>query len=216
MARAAWANFRLVGEGSCFFSFPLLTTTLPCHITNVTGFFEGFAFARWCSRLYWYNLKLKFVLTSVVVELVVISVLATFFPLVQSSSVSMTWNSHWWSLFFLTEMIWFCLYASWITVNDIKSRSQEKQSKVILKLQFALISRNKLFTYQALYFTLSLYTIFLLPLSLSLFFEKSYYVNISRWYHASWKTNFAGNQQKFDSRTTSALYMLNDQTRIQG
>ena len=152
---------------------------LPCHITSVTGFFEGFAFVRWCSRLYWYNLKLKFVLTSVVVELVVISVLATFFPLVQSSSVSMTWNSHWWSLFFLTEMIWFCLYASWITVNDIKSRSQEKQSKVILKLQFALIWRNKLFIYQALYFnTVSIYIF--LPSSLSLlFFEKGYYVNIS-------------------------------------
>ena len=78
----------------------------------------------------------------------------------------MTWNSHWWSLFFLTEMIWFCLYASWITVNDIKSRSQEKQSKVILKLQFALVWRNKLFIYQALYFnTVSIYIF--LPSSLS-------------------------------------------------
>ena len=84
----------------------------------------------------------------------------------------MTCNSHWWSLGIVTEMVWFCLYASWITVDDIKSRSQKKQKKVILKLQFALISRNKLFIYQALYFTLSLYTIFLLPLSLSVLREK--------------------------------------------
>ena len=64
-------------------------------------------------------------------------------------------------------MIWFCLYASWITVDDIKSRSQEKQKKVILKLQFALISRNKLFICQAFYFnTVSIYH-FLAVLSLS-------------------------------------------------
>ena len=31
--------------------------------------------------------------------------------------------------FSLTEMIWFCIYSSWITVDDIKSRSQEKHVK---------------------------------------------------------------------------------------
>ena len=35
-------------------------------------------------------------------------------------------------------------------------------------------------------------------------------VKFSLQYHAPMKVIFAGNQQKFDSRTTSALYILND------
>ena len=42
--------------------------------------------------------------------------------------------------FALTEMIWFCLYSSWITVDDIKSRGrgQEKHVKLSSKLNSPL------------------------------------------------------------------------------
>ena len=45
--------------------------------------------------------------------------------------------------FSLTEMIWFHLNSSWNTVDEIKSRSQEKHVK--LSSKFTLISRNELF-----------------------------------------------------------------------
>ena len=49
--------------------------------------------------------------------------------------------------FSLTEMIWFCLYSSWNTVDDIKSRSQEKHVKLCSKLN-SLLSHKKSSLYQ--------------------------------------------------------------------
>ena len=45
---------------------------------------------------------------------------------------------------------------------------------------------------------------------LSSVFHKKLLVNFSRQYHAPMKIIYSDNQQKFDSRTTSAPYILND------
>ena len=60
-----------------------------CH----TGFLEGCVLVM-ASTLP-IEIALEHLLTTVRVEVVVISALETFFPLVQSSPMLMTWNSHW-------------------------------------------------------------------------------------------------------------------------
>ena len=48
--------------------------------------------------------------------------------------------------FSLTEIIWFCLYSSWIRVDDIKYRSQEKHVKLYSKFNSPLYQeRSSLF-----------------------------------------------------------------------
>ena len=46
--------------------------------------------------------------------------------------------------------------------------------------------------------------------TLSSVLQEKLLLKFSRQYHAPTKITFADNQQKFDSRTTSALYILND------
>ena len=109
--------------------------------------------------------------------------------------------------FSLTEMIWFRLHSSWITVDDIKFRSQAKHVQLSSKL-YSLLSHEISSLFQrSLYYIqagkLSLRTV------LSCFSRKVTSKNL-RQYHASWKVISADNQQKFDSSTNSALYMLND------
>ena len=70
-------------------------------------------------------------MTTVVVEVVVIAVLAAFFPLIGLNrfiliSLGIVTNE----TFSLTEMTWFRLYSSSITVDDIKSKSQDKHVKL--------------------------------------------------------------------------------------
>ena len=91
-----------------------------------------------------------------------------------------------------TEIIWFRLNSSLITVDSIKSRIQERT------LYFNAASSN---LKQASYLCVP---------SPPFCFSRKVTSKISRQYHASRKAIFADNQQKFDFRTTSALYMLND------
>ena len=57
--------------------------------------------------------------------------------------------------FSLTEMIWFHLNSSWITVDDIKSRSQEKHVKLsskfhsILSHEMSSLFQSSLYHFQA-------------------------------------------------------------------
>ena len=46
--------------------------------------------------------------------------------------------------------------------------------------------------------------------TLSSFLKEKLLVKFSRQHHAPMEINFANNQHKFDSRTTSVLYILND------
>ena len=110
--------------------------------------------------------------------------------------------------FSLSEMIWFRLYSSWITIDEIKSRSQEKHVTLSSKF-YSLLSHERSSLFQwSLYLSFSTKQFITACRSLSSISQEKLLVKISRLCHALWKSIFADNQQKFDSRTTSALYML--------
>ena len=134
------------------------------HSQCYTGFLEGCVLVM-ASTLP-IEIALEHLLTTVRVEVVVISALETFFPLVQSSPMLMTWNSHWWSFFFnwndLISSLFILNYSWWRKIQNPR-----ETRKVVLQLQITLIQRNKLFILtQSLPFSCH-------PLSL-LFSEKSY------------------------------------------
>ena len=82
--------------------------------------------------------------------------------------------------------------------------------EVMIKLQFTLISQNELFiSTQSLPFS-SEQVISTFSAHLSFLFFKKFTSKNLLLDHALVKANFGDNQHKFDSRTISALYMLND------
>ena len=139
--------FRKVFQFFCLFSFLLLTATLVflsrgMYFGNVTN---GLHFTN--STCAW-----TFPLTTVTGEVIVIAVLATFFSLSSWKSLD-SWN---------------LLFDCNVTVDGIKSKSQEKHVKLSSNFNSLFISRNELFQL----FQLTLLSLLTVP-SL-LLFKRSY------------------------------------------
>ena len=110
-----------------------------------TGFLEG-SDVFWCgnkwARLYLLNLRLNICFDKVSSRGSSNSNTCNIF----SSRTVLIWvGAVTCEAFSLTEMIWLCLYSSWITVDDYNIQKPRETRKVIHKIQFSLISWKELF-----------------------------------------------------------------------
>ena len=124
-------------KSSSFSAFPLPS--------GHTGFLEG-SDVFWCgnkwARLYLLNLRLNICFDKVSSRGSSNSNTCNIF----SSRTVLIWvGAVTCEAFSLTEMIWLCLYSSWITVDDYNIQKPRETRKVIHKIQFSLISWKELF-----------------------------------------------------------------------
>ena len=110
--------------------------------------------------------------------------------------------------FFSTEMFWMCFDSSSVTVDDIRFKSQEKYKKLSLNFISVRSLSHKIFQ-SSLYLSIMFELARCMPCP---FFcsPREVIGKVFLQYYTSMKITLADNQQKFDSCTNSALYMLND------